>query len=207
LFSVALDDLASLVSPKTLIYCEGKDEPGIGGRERGMDAQALNAVFSATRPDCLFISSGGNTELDKRSAIAISIIGKVFPDVEILVLKDRDMSSSVRADENDRKVYLKTNPLNHRVMNRFELENYLYDKDVLKSFCLGNGTIFDEKTYDGIVTDICNQDVKSLTGQIKNICGIRTSINADSFKISLASHFNSDMGAYKELKSCIFERA
>jgi AAA15 family ATPase/GTPase len=123
LFAIALDDLATLVSPKTIIYCEGRDQPGRGGAERGMDARALNAIFAESHPDALFISSGGNTELDQRSAIAIAILSKVFPNVEVLVFKDRDMASGKIVDENDRQVYLKTNPQNHRVMKRFELEN------------------------------------------------------------------------------------
>jgi hypothetical protein len=61
LFAIALDDLASLVSPKTLIYCEGRAEPGKQCVERGMDARALNNIFAATYPETLFISSGGNT--------------------------------------------------------------------------------------------------------------------------------------------------
>jgi hypothetical protein len=34
IFATALDDLAGLVSPKRIIYCEGRDQPGKGGRER-----------------------------------------------------------------------------------------------------------------------------------------------------------------------------
>lgn len=50
LFAVALDDLAALVSPKTLIYCEGRAEPGKLGTELGMDAKAFNNIFAASHP-------------------------------------------------------------------------------------------------------------------------------------------------------------
>ena len=134
IFQIALDDLASLVSPKTLVYCEGRAEPnGLGG-EQGMDAKVFNTIFASTKPETLFISSGGNTELDQRSAVAIAILSKVFPTVEILVLKDRDMASGKNTNENDRKQYLNTNPNNHRVLKRWEIENYLYDKEVLRAY-------------------------------------------------------------------------
>ena len=206
LFAVALDDLATLISPKTIIYCEGRDKPGAGGAERGMDAQALNTIFAESHPEALFISSGGNTELDQRSAIAITILSKIFPDVEVLIFKDRDMASGKVVDENDRQVYLKTNPQNHRVMKRFELENYLYQKEVLKAYCLGNGLIFDESAYDAFVTDIINQNLKDETGRIKNICGIKGSVNSDVFKLSIANYLTENVTAFVELRDCIFAR-
>ena len=104
-----------------------------------------------TMKKIMFISSGGNTELDQRSDIAISILSKVFADVEILVLKDRDMASGKNTTEAHRKMYLENNPQNHRVLNRFEIENYLFDKEVLKKYCELNGTAFDESAYDAFV--------------------------------------------------------
>lgn len=206
LFSVALDDLAALVSPKTIVYCEGRDTPGKGGRERGMDAQALNTIFGKTHPDTLFISSGGNTELDQRSSIGIAILSKAIPSIEILVLKDRDVNSSTPSSENDRMHYLKNNPQHYRIMKRFELENYLYDKDVLTAYCSDNDLAFDEEAYNDFVTDINNQNLKDSTGRIKQICNLKISINAETFKINLANYLNPDMPAFVELRDCIFKR-
>jgi predicted ATPase len=206
LFSVALDDMAQLVSPSIIVYCEGRAEPGSGGRERGMDAQAFNNIFAESRPDALFTSSGGNTEPDQRSAIALAVIGKVFPTVEIWVLKDRDMASGKPTDENDRQVYLKTNPSNHRVLKRWEIENYLFDKDVLKAYCEDNGLGFDESSYDAFVTNIYDQNLKDETQRIKNLCGIKGSINADVFKLELSKFFKAHMPVYEELEDCVFNR-
>lgn len=206
LFAIALDDLADLVSPKTIVYCEGRAEPGKSGRERGMDARVFNNIFGDSRPDTLFVSSGGNTELDQRSAVAISILDKIFPTIEILVLKDRDMASGKDTDENDRHAYLKTNPPFHRVLKRWEIENYLYDKTVLKAYCAGEKFIFDEGAYDGFVLDIDNQNLKDATGHIKNFCGIKGSVSADSFKIALSAYLTKDLPTFKELEECIFNR-
>ena len=206
LFSTALDDLTGLLSPKRIVYCEGRPEPRADGSERGLDANVLNCIFGEQYTDTLFVSSGGNTELDQRSDIAISILSKVFSGIEILVLKDRDMASGKIADENDRLLYLKNNPPNHRVLKRFEIENYLYDKEVLKQYCIQNALEFDESTYDSSITDIINQQVKEMTGLIKNCCNIHTSINPEKFKQNLASIIKPDMAVYGELKDVIFDR-
>lgn len=207
IFATALDDLTSLVSPKRIIYCEGRAEPTWTGGERGFDAKVLNNIFGERYPDTLFVSSGGNTELDQRSGIAISILSKVFPDVEIWVLKDRDMASGHNVNEAARQEYLNTNDDNHRVLKRYEIENYLYDKEVLQKYCQIYEHTFDEAAYDNLVTDIANQNLKDSTGQIKNICNIVTSINPEKFKIALSQLIDSTMPVYKELEQVIFHRA
>lgn len=206
IFETALDDLTGLISPKRIVYCEGKDNPGNNGLEKGFDAKVFNNIFSEEYHDTLFISSGGNTELDQRSEIALAIMTKVFSDIEILVFKDRDVSSGKMNNENDRQLYLQNNPTNHRIMKRWEIENYLYDKEVLKSYCNSNSLTFDETEYDKYVTDLINQNLKDATGRIKNFCGISTSINAEKFKLTLSEYITDDMNVYRELKECIFER-
>jgi ABC-type Mn2+/Zn2+ transport system ATPase subunit len=206
IFETALDDLTGLISPKRIVYCEGKDKPGNNGLEKGFDAKAFNNIFSEEYHDTLFISSGGNTELDQRSEIALAIMTKVFSDIEILVFKDRDVSSGKMNDENDRQLYLQNNLSNHRIMKRWEIENYLYDKEVLKSYCNSNSLSFNEVEYDKFVTDVINQNLKDATGRIKKFCGITTSINAEKFKLTLSEYVTEGMNVYKELKECIFER-
>lgn len=206
IFSIALDDLANLVCPKRIVYCEGRDSPGRNGAERGLDANVFNNVFSDSYHDTLFVSSGGNTELDQRSDIAIAILSKVFSELEIFVLKDRDMASGRDTTENDRQIYLQNNPQNHRVLKRWEIENYLYDKEVLMNYCSKNELAFDEASYDQFVTDIINQNLKDATGRIKNFCNITSSVNAEKFKLTLSEYITDDMEVYQELVSCIFER-
>ncbi|CAN5506001.1 hypothetical protein BH10ACI1_BH10ACI1_04290 [soil metagenome] len=207
IFETALDDLTGLISPKRIIYCEGKDAPGANGLERGFDAKVFNNIFSEKYHDTLFISSGGNTELDQRSEIALAILTKVFSDIEIWVLKDRDISSGKLNDENDRQIYLQNNPKNHRILKRWEIENYLYDKEVLKKYCSSNRLVFNEVEYDKFVTDIENQNLKDETGRIKNFCEITTSINPESFKLTLSEFIIEDVEIYSELEKCIFKRA
>lgn len=206
LFSTALDDLTSLISPKRIVYCEGRAEPGFGNAERGFDAKVFNSIFSNKHSDTIFISSGGNTELDQRSEIALAILSKVFSDMEILVLKDRDMASGKSTDEKSRQIYLQNNPANHRVLNRWEIENYLFDKEVLKKYCLQNSLCFDEVAYNDFVKDIVNQNIKDSVNWFKNYCSLVGSINSEVFKLNLSNYISEDMDIYKELESVIFSR-
>ena len=204
IFATALDDLTGLIAPKRIIYCEGKATKK--AEEQGMDAQVLNNIFGETHPNTVFVSSGGNTELDQRSEIALAIIGKVFPDLEIWVFKDRDIGSGKNINEEERLEYLRNNTEEYRVMKRWEIENYLFDKEVLGAYCQDKGCILDETRYDEIISDIYNDDVKKLVAQVKTLCQIKTPINPDKFKIELSKHISSEMNVYKELEKCIFDR-
>ncbi|QXU43582.1 AAA family ATPase [Pedobacter sp. D749] len=206
IFQTALEDLTGLLAPKKIIYCEGKVSEPRANVEDGMDAKVLNNIFEEDYQEALFISSGGNTELDQRSNIAIAILGKVFSDVEILVLKDRDMNSGKPIDEGGRQLYLKNNKENHRVLKRFEIENYLFDKEVLKKYCVANGLTFNEQKYDTCFPDIINNQVKDQFNIVKSCCNIPGSIAAEKFKINLSDYITSDMIIYKELENEIFNR-
>lgn len=206
IFSTALDDLAKLICPKVIVYCEGRADPKPGGTERGLDADVYNTIFSKTYPEVFFVSSGGNTELDQRSDIAIAIFSKVFSELKILVLKDMDMASGNPVDDSVRVLYLNNNPDNHRVLKRFEIENYLFDKEVLLSYCQNNGLIFDEGKYNDVVNDIVNDNLKDRTGDIKKCCNITANVNPEKFKRNLATFINPSMTVYKELEEVIFGR-
>ena len=208
IFETALDDLADLVAPKQIVYCEGRAEPGPNRIEKGLDAQVYENIFSAAFSDTVFVSSGGNTEPDQRSDIAIDILGKVFKGVEIWVLKDRDIASGKPTNESDRQTYLGNNESHHRVLKRWELENYLFDKEILSKYCEStDGLTFDGAAYDNFVTDIYNDNVKDEVNCIKNFCGITTSISTDQFKLNLSKHITEETEVYEELRACIFDRA
>lgn len=204
IFSTALDDLSELVSPRQIIYCEGKDKPGQNG-EKGFDARVYNSIFGTTRPDTLFVSSGGNTELDQRSEIAIKILSKVFADLEILVLKDRDFHSGASATLQDRVEYLKTNPKNHRMLERREIENYLYDLEILEKFCERRSSEFKVDIYKSFVTDILNQNVKDNVSKIKECCSLSQNYGTEKLNFELAELVMPDTKVFAELNRVIFE--
>lgn len=206
IFETALDDLTYLVSPRVIVYCEGKAEPRRDGEEQGLDAKVFNNIFNTKYPEVLFVSSGGNTELDQRSEIAIAILSKVFPEIEIWVLKDRDMNSGNKAGEEERRQYLANNSDRHRVLNRFEIENYLYDPEILERYCSDNNLIFDKDKFDAYFKNIIDENLKDKTGIIKKCCGITFSINPEKFKLNLSEYVTEETLIFKELEGVIFKR-
>lgn len=91
-------------------------------------------------------------------------------------------------------------------MKRWEIENYLFDKEVLKAFCEANSLTFNEEEYDKFVTNVYDDNIKDETNRIRNFCGINTSVSSESFKITLSEFVTDDMEVYKELEQCIFHR-
>jgi hypothetical protein len=167
----------------------------------------LNTVFAASYPDTQFVSSGGNTELDQRMSITIGIISKVLPTLEILLLKDRDMASGKPTTEVDRQLYLSNHADTHRVLKRWEIENYLYDREVLQAYCASQKLDFNEAAYASVVNDIDNDELKAQGTRIKNACGIVPPIDAEKFKRNLAAVIERSMAVYTELEDCIFRRS
>ena len=124
-----MEDLSNLIVPKRFIYCEGRDLPNSKGEACGLDEIAYNNIFEEKYPETLFVSSGGSTELEQRSTVALAVLSKALKDVEIWILKDRDMCSGKETSENQRQIYLENNDNNHRVLKRYEIENYLFDDE------------------------------------------------------------------------------
>src|SRR5690606_3437989 len=151
IFETALDDLTGLISPKKIIYCEG--EPKTDSEEKGLDALVFNQLFSEEFSDTLFISAGGD-DLMKNSNIALQIITKAFQGVEIFRLKDRDEKNN-----QERQQFLSLSS-NNRMLERREIENYLFDKEVLNNYAKAKSVTFDENKYDSAVKDITSQDLK-----------------------------------------------
>lgn len=193
IFETALEDLSGLVSPKTIIYCEGRAEPSEENEEQGFDALIYNSIFNREFIDTLFISSGGG-EVAKNSALALKVLGKALRDVNFLILKDRDDST-----EEQRIYHLSASTLN-RVLQRRELENYLFDKEIMKLYF----SEIDEQAYDGLVQDIYTQDLKvgQLRQKLMHLTNFRGTL--ERFMRELAECISKDTQVYKELKGCIF---
>lgn len=202
IFSTALDDLTGLLAPKRIIYCEGRADtsPSQGHIEKGVDAIVYNTIFGEEFHDTHFVSSGGQTQPDKGSEFAIMVLSKALNEVQILLLKDKDINSDGREmTDEQRKGWLSGDPC-RRMLKRKEIENYLFDFEVISA-------AYPEVTkeqYTALIKDCCDPDVKEKAGDLKSLCGVGNSMNKEGFKIYLSKFFNRKMGVYKELKDCIF---
>ena len=203
IFETALEDLTGLIAPKKLIYCEGLAKPGSGMREKGFDANIFNVIFEDEFPEFLFVSSGGNTELEKFSGLALQVLNKAFLDVEILILKDRDINPSGEPTTLvQREEFLRSNKQN-RMLKRREIENYLFDKDLLEKYCQKNGLEFNEEEYLKLVSDINEEDLKPKYSEILKCCTSKN-IGKEKFCLELSQLITPETEVYQELKNLIF---
>ncbi len=201
IFQTALEDITGLLAPERIVYCEGKKEPDENGNEQGLDAEIYNTIFSETYNNTLFVSSGGNTELDKNASVALAVLGKAFMDVTLLLLKDRDINrdGSLTTQE-QRENWLINDPKTRRMLKRREIENYLFDYEIISK----KSTNVSKEEYEAVIIDIKDEDVKSKTGDVMNLCGINNGITGEDFKIDLASYITPETSVYKELEDVIF---
>lgn len=124
IYKIALDDLAALVAPQRIVICEGSaDNPA-----DGFDADCYNQLF-ANESDTLFISRGSSSEVIQ-SQYLMTILGIIAEGIQVHRLVDRDdMNDDERNQQIDQGVC---------VLRRRELEEYLYDPEVLRTFLKSN---------------------------------------------------------------------
>lgn len=111
-------------------------------------------------------------------------------------MKDRDENTDEKRQE-----FLDCDNI-RRMLNRREIENYLFDKEVLKRFCTQKSTNFDEDRYNRKVGDVIHQDLKLIQQEIQACCEVTGDISA--FKRDLAKSIVKDMQVYNDLVSVIF---
>ena len=124
-YKVALDDLADLIAPARIVICEGSKTKA----DKGFDADCYNRIFADSHPDTLFVSHGASREVE-RSEDLIAVLHAVARGASVWRVIDRDeMTDEARYKRVQEGV---------RVLRRRELENYLYDPEVLKTFLATN---------------------------------------------------------------------
>ena len=121
MYEVALDDLASLVAPKHVVICEGSRDKNV----EAFDAGCYNRLFADEFPETLFISRGGSGEVI-RSKHLVAILNAIASGIDVQRLVDRD---DMTDEERSKKI-----GQGIRVLRRRELEEYLYDPEVLRTF-------------------------------------------------------------------------
>ena len=149
-YRVALDDLAALVGPSRIILCEGnRDKPA-----EGFDAQCYTKIFEGSHGDTMFLSRGSATQVE-RSEDLKAIIEKIIEGVAISLLMDRD-------DMTDEARTARLEQGDVRVLSRREIENYLYDPEVLATF-------FRDQGNPGVPSSIVDLFQDPVTGDMRQV--------------------------------------
>ena len=90
----------------------------------------------------------------------------------------------------------------NRMLKRKEIENYLFDYEIISK---QYPTVTSEQ-YNKKISDIQNGDVKNIIGELMALCGISTGINQNGFKLLLSRQIVPATTVYKELLECIFNK-
>ena len=169
MYEVALDDLSSLVAPHRVIICEGSKERHV----KAFDARCYNQMFADAAPETLFVSQGGAGEVINSNHL-VTILEAIASGIDVRKLIDRDDMTDVE----------RIHKIEHgvRVLSRRELEDYLYDPEVIRTFLLTAGcgeTLVEsvlrerESLLDGQPGPTNVKDVsRNLFEAIRNITGL-----------------------------------
>ena len=126
MFHTALDDLAELVVPKYVVFCEGK-RIGCGGRKPSFDVAVYKTIFGSQFPSVEFIPLGGTNEVQSDGDTFSLLLSKLAPGIKCWKIFDRD-------DRHDDEIQqLQTGGI--QVLQRRDLESYLWDDEILKALC------------------------------------------------------------------------
>lgn len=120
---VALDDLAELVAPKTVVICEGNPRSPAAGKNEEHDAKCYNAIFSDEFPDTNFVSGGSSKDVSGDRLRFAAVLPAVVKGIGVKRLIDRDDHSPADVDD-FRKEGISTLGFRH-------LECYLYDDEII----------------------------------------------------------------------------
>lgn len=193
LFIVALEDLSSMLIPSKIYFCEGKsryDASQQSVQRTEFDAEVLNKIFYDQ--DVIFISSGGKSGVQKANQVLLKIIREAGGLRQIYSIIDRD---DINDEERNKKM---SNEPTLKIWSRKEIENYLFDGEIIESYCKQNSLGFATITAYRNIQDINKNDIKQYQSSIMQQCNFNGSV--DDFKLKLAEFITPTTSIYKLLK-------
>jgi hypothetical protein len=206
---VALDDLAELVAPQTIVACESGKKDGAPGQ--GFDAEIYNAIFAIEFPEARFVSIGSSSDMKGDRFLVVQAVADLIKGTEVLRLIDRDGMSEAEIAEHEAGGY--------RVLRRRHIESYMLDDEVLRLLCeaAGRSEKVDEllaAKQEDIRASVANghasDDMKKASGRICESCRRLLRLqNAGKtsrafMRDTLAPLIKPNMPIYEELRTTIF---
>ena len=194
--NIALDDLAALTTPDTIIICEGKN--------KSFDAKCYQRIFGADGGrDVFFISGGDKSHVKKMWEFFHNVVLKNSERrIPLYFLVDSDDDGEARIREDRDKGLL--------VLEKRSLESYLLDDEVLAAFCA-------KHQQEGSLQEITRIRENKSAVNIKDAAdGIRIYVKGNwrlehpgsDWKEFFLEHIvpliTPDMEVYKKLENCIF---
>lgn len=211
MFHTALDDLAELVVPKYVAFCEGK-RLGQGGRKPSFDVAVYHTIFGNHFPSVEFVPLGGTNEVQSDGDTFSLLLSKLAPGIKCWKVFDRDDRHG------DEIQQLQTSGI--QVLQRRDLESYLWDDEILKILCDLHGQpeklseLLAEKQQgltDGAQQGKPADDIKAASGRLYNKCkqalGLTQCGNdAEAFaRLTLAPLVKPGTSVYQALAAIVVE--
>ena len=168
-YRVAVDELADLIAPQNVVICEGSKTQA----DKGFDAECYNLIFADTHSDTLFVSYGSSSEVENSQSL-MSVLGAIAKGITVWRVIDRD-----DMDPGERTAAIEGGI---RVLGRRELENYLYDPEVLRTFLRRNereelAAAVLNKREELLASLAMADNVKSVTQELFEFIREKTGIN------------------------------
>lgn len=209
MFDTALDDLAQLVVPKHVIFCEGK-RLGQGGRKPSFDVEVYRTIFNPQYSDVEFVPLGGTSEVQQDGKIFTLLLRRLAPGLRCWSVFDLDDRHETEVQQ------LQTDGV--QVLQRRDIESYLWDDEVLKALCekfnllekLAELKTEKQQALDeGMVQGQPADDIKAINGRLYNKCKrvlelTQCGNDAEAFALfTLAPLVRPEMNVYQELDAIV----
>lgn len=206
MFNTALDDLAELVVPSKVIFCEGK-RLGSEGRNPAFDVEVYSKIFSHTYSDVDFVALGGTNQVQTDGMLSSTLLKKLAPGIHTWMVFDRDDRSEQEINDLKSK--------NIKVLNKRDLESYLWSDEILTKLAESVKKPDEAQSLIGsknslLVQNTPHDDIKAIAGQLYNTCKSVLSLsqcgnNAETFaRDTLTTLVTPDTQTYIELETIIF---
>lgn len=209
MFNTALDDLAQLVVPRNVVFCEGK-RLGDGGRRPSFDVDVYRTIFGGEYPDVEFVSLGGTNEVQQSGRVFSLLLSQLAPGIKLWKVFDRDDRHSSEIQQLERE--------GTQVLQRRDLESYLWDDEILQLLCakVGRPEVFavlqaekQSALAEGAARGYPVDDIKAAAGHLynksKQALGLTQCGNdAEAFaRLSLAPLIRPGTRIYAELDAIV----
>ncbi|MCY4151174.1 MAG: ATP-binding protein [Aestuariivita sp.] len=159
-YIVALDDLAELLAPETVVLCEGSSTV----RQISLDEACYNRIFAREFPRTRFVSVGDASAVEKRMKDLIPLLRQIIEKTQVIRFRDRDGSTPEEIEEK------RVQDIPVRTMSEFRnIESMLLSDGVLKRLCDREGKperfdVIQKKRDDALrnkESEYANNDLKS----------------------------------------------
>lgn len=209
MFHTALDDLAELVVPNCVVFCEGR-KIGQAGKKRSFDAAVYQKIFGLSHPEVEFVPLGGGHEVQHDGKAFDFLLTQLAPGMKSWKIFDKDDRSAAEiAELKEEGIY---------VLSRRDIESFLWDDEVLQKLCEAHDSPDSlEKIKQAKQTQIQSlpgrgkpaDDIKAIADSLYGTCKRALNLHgcgntAEAFSIEhLAPLIQPGMAVYEELAAAV----